>query len=313
MYYYPHHIGDFIADTSRLTDSQCMAYLRLIWHYYDIEKPLENDPESLAFKIGSNLSDVNLILKHYFILDGDCWRKTRCDNVIADYHGKADKARKSAEARWKNADAMRMQCERNANASNNNANASKSDANQEPITKNQEPIDKKIIVPKNKFSDEDKKCAEWLSGKLKEFIPDCKTPRIDGWAEHVRKMREIDNRDHKDICQLWLWCRKDSFESANVQSPEKLRSRYDSLKTKMKSPATGANYGNQPKPSLIDRFIQNNYAGSGFEDDHGSMGSDDSVIRGEVVEPVRGNTGCIGPMETDIIGDFKATGSGCFE
>ena len=146
MYYYPHHIGDFIADTSRLTDSQCMAYLRLIWHYYDTEKPLENDPESLAFKIGANSSDVNLILKHYFILDGDYWRKTRCDNVIAEYHGKADKARKSAEARWKNADAKRTDSERNANASNNNANASKIDANQEPITNNQEPIVKELVV-----------------------------------------------------------------------------------------------------------------------------------------------------------------------
>ena len=139
MYYYPHHIGDFIADTARLTDSQCMAYLRLIWHYYDTEKPLENDPESLAFKIGANASDVNLILKHYFILDGDVWKKTRCDNVIAEYHGKADKARKSAEARWKNATAKRTDSERNANASQGNANASKSDANQEPITTKHKP------------------------------------------------------------------------------------------------------------------------------------------------------------------------------
>lgn len=104
-------------------------------------------------------------------------------------------------------------------------------------------------VTKNKFSDEDKKCAEWLLGKLKEFIPDCKTPSISGWAEHVRKMREIDNRDHKEICQLWLWCRKDSFESANVQSPEKLRKRYDQLKAKMKLPATGAIYA---KPQQLD-------------------------------------------------------------
>lgn len=147
MYYYPHHIGDFIADTSRLTDSQCMAYLRLIWHYYDTEKPLENDPESLAFKVGANASDVSLILKHYFIFDGDVWRKTRCDNVIAEYHGKANKARKSAEARWKNADAKRTDSERNANASENNANASKSDANQEPITNNQKPIVKELVTP----------------------------------------------------------------------------------------------------------------------------------------------------------------------
>jgi len=166
------------------------------------------------------------------------------------------------------------------------------------------------IHPKNKFSDDDKKCAEWLAASLKEFIPDCKQPNINGWAEHVRKMREIDNRNHKEICQLWLWCRKDSFESANVQSPEKLRSRYDSLKAKMNKPIGAAN--GQPRDSLIDRFIKNNY-GQSTGSDQGFMGSDDSVIRGEVVEPVRGDSRFNGAMETNLIGDFKASDSGCFE
>lgn len=311
MHYYPHHIGDFIADTARLSDSQCMAYLRLIWRYYDTERPLYNDPESLAFTIGASVQDVNLILKHYFILDGDVWRKTRCDAVISEYHGKADKARKSAEARWNNAKAKQSKSECNANASPENANEPESDANQKPITKNQEPIKElKPSIPKNKFSDEDLKCAEWLAGKLKEQIPDCKSPNLNSWAKSVRDMRELDNRDHKEICQLWLWCRKDSFEAANVQSPEKLRKRYDQLKTKMKLPAVGGSYAGQPKPSLIDRFIATNY-GSGSQDDYGSMGGDDSVIRGEVVEPVRGDAGRIGAMAPDIIGDFKATGGGC--
>jgi len=95
----------------------------------------------------------------------------------------------------------------------------------------------KPIVPKNKFSDDDYKCAEWLAEKIKEFIPDYKQPNLNGWAKSIRDMRELDNRDHKEICQLWLWCRKDSFEAANVQSPEKLRKRYDQLKTKMNTPA----------------------------------------------------------------------------
>jgi uncharacterized protein YdaU (DUF1376 family) len=133
MHYYPHHIGDFIADTARLSDSQCMAYLRLIWQYYDTEQPLLNDPDSLAFKIGSSAQDVALILKHYFVLDGDLWLHARCEKVLSEYRGKSDKARNSANARWKNANALRMHSERNADES-------KSDANQEPITNNQEPV-----------------------------------------------------------------------------------------------------------------------------------------------------------------------------
>jgi uncharacterized protein YdaU (DUF1376 family) len=131
MYYYPHHIGDFISDTARLTDSQCMAYLRLIWAYYDTENPLENDCDALAFKIGATSSDVALILKHYFKLEENQWVHDRCEKVITEYHSKADKARNSANARWKNANAMRTHTERNANES-------LLDANQEPITNNQE-------------------------------------------------------------------------------------------------------------------------------------------------------------------------------
>lgn len=157
MYYYPHHIGDFLRDTSRLSDSQCMAYLRLIWSYYDQEKPLPNQPEKLAFQIGADPNDVRLILEHYFTLDGDVYRHTRCDQEIAAFHEKSIRARKNAQARWKHATAMQphgnsidkrqhsnssataMQPHTDIDAtalplhSDRTANASVIDANQEPI------------------------------------------------------------------------------------------------------------------------------------------------------------------------------------
>lgn len=68
---------------------------------------------------------------------------------------------------------------------------------------------------------------------------------------------------------------------------------------------------NQPKPSLIDRFIANNYGP--VQNDNRPMGGDDRTVRDQVVEPIRGNPGRLGPMESDLIGDFKATGGGCFE
>lgn len=132
MHYYPHHIGDFIRDTARLTDAQCMAYLRLIWMYYDQEGPISDDHASLAFQIGSDQESVRLILDHFFSLDANAMRThKRCDQVIAEYRAKSEKAAKSASARWNNANAMRTHTERNANAPKN-------DANQEPITNNQE-------------------------------------------------------------------------------------------------------------------------------------------------------------------------------
>lgn len=127
MHYYQHHIGDFVRDTARLNDSQCMAYLRLIWRYYDTEQPLPNDPEGLAFQVGADEQDVRLILKHFFEIEGDLWHHTRCDKEIAAFKVKSEKAANSAKARWSNANAMRTHNERSAKAR-------VLDANQEPIT-----------------------------------------------------------------------------------------------------------------------------------------------------------------------------------
>ncbi len=151
MHFYPHHIGDFIKATARLNDAQCMSYLRLLWVYYDTEKPLPNDPDSLAFEIGAEPKNVALILKHFFTLEADdFWHHSRCDLELAKYKGKSEKAAASAQKRWENPKNT------DANASKENANASKTnaksmrthternanepvfDANQEPRTKNQE-------------------------------------------------------------------------------------------------------------------------------------------------------------------------------
>ena len=125
MKFYPHHIGDFIKDTARLTDSQGMAYLRLIWEYYATEQPLDTDCNAIAFKIGSNAADVEQILKHFFFLHDGKWHQSRCDAVIAEFYGKSARARESANARWdkkkNNANALRTHSDRNANEPKNDA------------------------------------------------------------------------------------------------------------------------------------------------------------------------------------------------
>jgi len=86
MHYYQHHIGDFIRDTARLSDAQCMAYLRLIWMYYESEEPLANNIKVLALKIGADEDLVTSLLEAFFTLEGDAWRHTRCDSEIAEYN-----------------------------------------------------------------------------------------------------------------------------------------------------------------------------------------------------------------------------------
>lgn len=128
MHYYQHHIGDFTKDTANLNDHQLATYMRMLWDYYSDEKPLTDDCESIAFAVRSDEKTVLLLLKHYFILTNDGWRHSRCDREIEEYKSKADKARNSANARWRNANALPTQSERNANEL-------VLDANQEPITK----------------------------------------------------------------------------------------------------------------------------------------------------------------------------------
>ena len=122
MNYYAHHIGDFIRDTSRLTDQQTIAYLRMLWMYYETETPFENDADAIAFKIGANASEVHQILKHFFFEHDGMWHNSRCDKEILAFRGKSEKAKKSADARWKNANAMRTQCERIENTCEYDAN-----------------------------------------------------------------------------------------------------------------------------------------------------------------------------------------------
>lgn len=136
MHYYSHHIGDFSRDTSNLDDHHLATYMRMLWAYYADEKPFSDDCEGIAFAVRSDEKTVRRLLSHYFVLGDDGWRHKRCDKEIAAYHGKAEKARQSANARWNNANAMRTHSDRNANEQF-------LDANQEPITKNQEEAKKK--------------------------------------------------------------------------------------------------------------------------------------------------------------------------
>jgi uncharacterized protein YdaU (DUF1376 family) len=130
MHYYRHHIGDFLKDTGHLSNEQMGIYLRMLWKYYLDEKPLLDDCEGIAFGMRSDEKTVRLILRHFFVLTEQGWRHKRCDQEIAEYHDKSQKAKNSASARWNNPSAMRTHTERNADAPF-------LDANHKPITTNQ--------------------------------------------------------------------------------------------------------------------------------------------------------------------------------
>ena len=187
MYYYQHHIGDFIKDTSHLNDHQLATYLRMLWSYYTEEKPFKSEYENIAFAMRSDEKTIRLLLQHFFVETPDGWSHNRCEREIQDFHKKSQLARDSANARWKNKKTMQTDSERNANASEDSANAMIFDANQEPITNNHinTPTPKKAS-PKKKPIPEDfgisERVRDWAKEKnfnnledhLENFIGSCK-------------------------------------------------------------------------------------------------------------------------------------------
>ena len=135
MHYYQHHIGDFIKATARLTDGQTMAYLRLLWMYYDTEKPLKPDSKLLAFQIGATVEETELLLESFFWLADNGWHHTRCDQEIQDYHAflekKSNAGRASAERR-KNSSATGVE-----QVLDSSSTVVQLTTNQQPLTNNQ--------------------------------------------------------------------------------------------------------------------------------------------------------------------------------
>lgn len=103
-----------------------------------------------------------------------------------------------------------------------------------------------IVIERRKVrrgSDADYECAEFLFKQQRKANPQCKAPNFDTWANDIRLMREQDGRQHRDICELYKWAKADDFWSPNIQSPAKLREKWDMLferRTKESPPAAPA-------------------------------------------------------------------------
>lgn len=144
MHYYQHHIGDFIKDTSFLTNEEVGIYMKLLWLYYDTESPLPNSMFELSMKVnGRNKEEIiSGLLGMFFSLEGERWHHKRCDKEIAHYHQQLEAASKAGKAsaakramNKRSTDVQQPFNERTTNVQPTN--------NQQPITNNQQPIIKR--------------------------------------------------------------------------------------------------------------------------------------------------------------------------
>lgn len=99
MNFYPFHIGDYLSQTAHLSDSEDIAYRRMIDLYYQSEKPF-TDVAWVARRIRSTVEIVALILAEFFEHRDGMWHNKRCDEELAKYHAMQDGGRKGAAMRW---------------------------------------------------------------------------------------------------------------------------------------------------------------------------------------------------------------------
>jgi len=217
MHYYSHNIADYRKDTSHLTLLEHGIYRQLLDSYYLDEIPLSNDLAKLmrshSVRTAEEQQSLQNVLTDFFELTENGYIHKRCDEVIAQYHGKSDKARASAMARWtkknKGLDANALQTHTEGNA------------NHKPITNNHKPIKNITPVGFDLFWDAyDKKV-----GKPNSIKAWSKIKFIDGLLEKIvekakaDKKAKPDNKFRKDP-ERWLKGQHWLDEVVIEQAPE---------------------------------------------------------------------------------------------
>ncbi len=140
MHYYQHHIGDFIKDTSFLTNEEVGIYMKLLWLYYDTEKPLPDSLFELSMKVNGRDKEqvISGLLNMFFTLEEGSWHHKRCDREIGHYHQQLESASKAGKA----SAAKRAMNKRSTGVQqpfNERSTTEQPTNNQQPITNNQQP------------------------------------------------------------------------------------------------------------------------------------------------------------------------------
>lgn len=83
---------------------------------------------------------------------------------------------------------------------------------------------------------EDLTTAQWMFKRVQVIAPTALEPNWTQWANVIRLMRELDQRSHRDICELYDWVSRDAFWCTNVLSPQKLRQQWTPLTVRRNAP-----------------------------------------------------------------------------
>ena len=121
MNYFPFHLGDYAAHTAHLEPMEDLAYRRLLDQYYMREGALPADIQVTAklIRMRSMISDVESVLKEFFVLTPAGWMHSRCEAEIEEMQERQNSAKAKANKRWD----MQREGRSNATAPKNDATA----------------------------------------------------------------------------------------------------------------------------------------------------------------------------------------------
>lgn len=138
VHYYKFNIKDWTRDTAHLSVIEEGIYRRLLDHYYESEKPIPVETQSVIrrLRLAGHEEETRLILSEYFVLGQDGYRHTRCDQEIAAYHAQAERNRRNGQSGGRPNKPTENPVGSQKKPSGN--------LNHKPLTINQEPKEKSI-------------------------------------------------------------------------------------------------------------------------------------------------------------------------
>lgn len=144
MHYFKFNNPDWHLSTGHLSAEEEGIYLRLIRHYYDTEKPIPLETESVFRRL--RLSDLSAkalsILQEFFVETDKGFTHIYCNKIIAEYHKKAktNKVNGKNGGRPSNGKASSVSHKKPSGLSVGTHEEPSRNLNQEPLTINHEPI-----------------------------------------------------------------------------------------------------------------------------------------------------------------------------
>jgi hypothetical protein len=226
------------------------VFWAIVESLYNNANALPTDYDSIAYDLQCDKEIVESIVNDFdlFFVKGDYFMSNSVQSRLNERDKKSERAKKSAEIRWKDTDAKRSQCDSNAikeKKGKENINILSS-SSEEGAEEEKTPTDEvPVNIPEGKPKFQDTSIEMILSRelfrKIKQRNPKQKEPNFQTWCREIDRMIRIDHRSIADIQAVISWSQQDTFWQNNILSTAKLKEKFDQLTLKMESTKNGNN------------------------------------------------------------------------